>query len=603
MNTTLLLLLLSACAVADISCPSGSFANGNKCTLCPPGTFQGNRNEKSCSLCSAGYFNAFRGAISEDSCAPCPAETFSEPGAKQCTPCPTGSYSSGKSYKCYKMRPGFGFDSDDFEPCPKGFYNSGTSKFCKICPSGTTANKKRGATKCTKCTPGTYRDVRYITFIRNTKCFLCPRMTYADKSGTRQCKLCPLGTFINDKGSVSCTPCPAGTFRGRVQQKKCVPCPPGTSSNGIGAAGCKHPIKGCPWHTFEDKSGVCRSCMPGERLDGRSRVCVPCGWRKVSNGGAVRSCIRCPENEQPASDETIFEKSFCECIPGYKRGEDGLCRPCPLGTYGDKMPWAFWSNFRRSETYVEPTCDDCYQSGTYGDELGQTRCKLCKRGSYTSSYDMERPKSCIQCPKGFTTDPEEPRFVSPYDSKVENGFYQCYNTRTGCPEGYEPDATGYCESVSCPSHSFAIPTKWGPYCDACGRNQFVNDTRAICQKCAEGSFNPFYGHVRRTCTTCAENEVYERDACICRKNYWRRSGVCVKCPPGKVSIDEKCWDCLTGIPVTKNGVTRCKPCSGETYKVDIYSKYCSTCPSGYIRNVDVLGQLMYGCMPRTPYGL
>lgn len=600
--TILVFLSISITTYANVSCPVGSFNNGKKCTLCPKGTYQSEPDQKTCIQCPFGHYNNFRGAKRKRYCALCPPGTYSHQGSSKCTPCPPGKYSQAPASKCLKCAPGYGLwlYSNNCQPCDGGYYNDGSFKYCQPCPHGTVPERLSGAKKCIVCPPGTYKDPRQATYFPKPQCAPCPLMTYSDQYRTRQCKLCPLGTYTNVTGSKSCIPCPSGTSRGRVKQDACQKCRSGTSSKGIGAAACKHIKKGCPWGTFQDRNGECRACMPGERFDEKSLSCVQCGPNEVSGGGARTQCKRCPKNEQPAGDETIFEKSFCECIPGFKRKEDGLCRPCPVGTFGVTDLLKTARGAKRSSKYVRPHCDAC-RTGTHGDETGLTRCKICEKGTYSVPGEFEKPTSCTPCSKGTTTEALDPHYESPYDDYVVNPFGACYDIRSGCYEGDKPDENGNCKPSFCSENTFLDKKNPEYGCQNCNGDAFLNMTTTSCQLCPPNTMNPIFGHARTTCMKCKAGEVFRINRCVCQKNFRRVSGGCEKCPTGKVAIGGGCWNCLTGIAVMSQGVTTCKLCKGNSYKAAPLDKKCTLCPEGHVREKDVVGNRVNGCMPKNSY--
>ena len=107
-------------------CPPGGYKQGNKCYLCPAGTYR-----------------PISGGVQAASCAPCQPGYASDEGSLRCTECPPGKYASKAGKKrCSK--------------CPVGTYQdeSGSSE-CKDCPG----NDAPGSTSCSG---ELYRPIIYI---------------------------------------------------------------------------------------------------------------------------------------------------------------------------------------------------------------------------------------------------------------------------------------------------------------------------------------------------------------------------------------------------------------------------------------------------------
>lgn len=324
-------------------CAQGSFRDSGVCKLCRAGTYSNSINSASCQRCPPGTYYPFRGGKSPANCLRCPSETFSTSrGAvseRACKACPPGTHSQGGAARCLKCRKGFGmsvFEQTQCERCQPGSFNDGTTKFCRLCPGGTLANLRDGATKCVACAAGTFRDLLYQSDSAggagSSRCADCPRNTFASTLRSKQCKPCRPGT-VADKGSTTCTPCPSDTFRSSVRDARCAPCAAGTTSKPR-SEGCKHATKGCPFGTFEDARGACRACLTGERLDRAARKCILCGANEVSMGGDTTTCTKCERGKEPTTAAGLFERAHCVCALGTKQENDGSCSPCPSGTRG-----------------------------------------------------------------------------------------------------------------------------------------------------------------------------------------------------------------------------------------------------------------------------
>lgn len=601
---TVLVLNLSKTSFS-LSCGPGTFSSSSQCELCPPGTYNNNFSKTECVKCSPGTFYPFKGGIGFSNCLKCPYDTYSPiHGAiseKVCLTCPDGSYSQSGSSNCLSCPEGFGialYKTEKCLQCEAGFYNDGSFKFCRQCPSGTMANKNYGATKCIPCAKGKFRDVRYIqeVYPGRFKCNKCPENTFTKKMGTQQCELCPLGTF-SEIGAEECKPCLDGTFRGKLKSKKCVKCPAGTSSKGPAAA-CRHPLHGCPFDTFQDKSGTCRACKPGERLDISKMECVKCSPSEASRGGATTTCEQCAGDETPASDVTVYEKSECQCKLGYIRAADGSCEPCPAGWYGSVQPAQIFNNFYRSNyaTIIQPFCGVCPR-GTYS-KPGSVKCEICPPG--TISKDASA--SCSKCPPGSRTGLSNKAIYNGGNSLIFDSARQCITKKFSCPLGQIRSAKNNCipGEQRCP-----WPTRraFDRRCRVCLSYQYWNTTSQKCKNCPfrmtnEGS----RVHTNTKCVRCPQNAYLFKGKCICYMEYIMVGKTCQKCPDGLVERNGSCVKCRSGVTPFNGGKDdgRCGLCLGDKYLPD-GAKKCVRCPEGYKKMLDVAGTPLNQCAPADRY--
>lgn len=574
----------------EVNCPRGSFIKNGACELCPIGTYSSSENSASCEDCPIGSYNPFRGGQSFWNCLLCPAGTYSDvPAAKNCKPCPPGKYSQGGATKCLKCAPGEGLDSyrNECRKCYLGFYNDGSFKYCQLCPSGTGSNVIDRPTKCVPCPKGTFRDSRYSPAAR---CDKCPINSYTNVKGTRQCPMCPLGT-IAEKGATDCTPCPAGTFRDTVRKVRCLSCPVGLTSK-PGSAACKHPIKGCPFDTFEDPRGACKACLPGERFDASTKSCIRCADDEASRGGAVTSCTKCTGNTAPASDISRYERSECRCKLGYTLGNDGSCEACPPGTYGSERPsGALWNNLYRYSSNRKPYCARCDQ-GSYSAEAGSTSCKICPKDTFARDFASS---SCTKCPEGTVSDPKDSFFEA---DSIQNSRTDCFHLRHNCGLLYVRDGNlcvgGGCTNRNNPSEANG--------CRGCDSSEYW-DTKYGCSNCPSDEINLEYPHFETSCRKCGQNSVLNVSECVCKKDFGMTAGgKCKLCSLGLVESGRKCVKCVQGVTRIDGGKSRtaCTLCKANTYLPEGATK-CQPCPTGFKKMRDVAGNYLNMCSPINPY--
>lgn len=591
-----------------LNCDGGERLVGDKCIPCEPGTFRfwAYNNSPKCTRCRGGTFYSFTGARLEAFCHICPKNTYSKPASAKCTKCPKGQISGVGYRKCIQLcQPGFGRDDyeDKWSPCRLAFFNDGTQIYCHTCPSGTTTIK-RGAAKCIPCPAGSFRDIRFLRSLEKppVQCKECPNNSFS-KAGATQCELCPVGSVPN-RGRDSCKPCTAGTYRRMISSSKCMKCPTGTSSEGNQPAGCKHPKHGCPVHTFEDLSGECRGCMPGQRLEVINKTCVPCKLNEASAGGDSTTCEQCPKNSAPETELSIFERARCRCSPGFKpvfSGErsDSICVPCPAGTH-----WVSFYNIlygklyqRRLQLPKNPYYKACPR-GYYSDKPGMVKCKICPPGTISR---VSVPKQCEKCPKGSRPRPLSPEFFLLYPSF--SGAEECIQLKNACRVGQVRLSNGYCirKSRTCPLNHFPS----GRYCRACGRTSRYDPEKKDCAYCENHEWNANQSdqHMDTKCVACGREGAFIGPGCKCNFDEVRAGDGCKACPFGTfASISGVCKDCPANkVPVTSFGRNWCAKCSGNTYKARLTDQKCTKCPTGSRFSRDFLGRRMNGCMSQLNY--
>lgn len=609
----LLLIALVPLAFAQPTCEQGTIRAGSTCQPCDPGTYQPSRNRNSCIDCPAGTFNVFPGAFNLEQCAPCGENTFSTPASTFCTPCAPGLVSRINSTVCTTCEPGFKLTLDRTHltdeisclPCPANFINPARSLRCTRCPDGTISSQAH--TVCKPCKVGTAFELHGFNFFTDGEMAVCPEClvnTFASTRGTVQCPLCPLGT-TSRRGASSCTPCPPNTFRPNLVFRRCIPCDTGLTSKGIGAAGCRHPTKGCPFNTFEDGMGECRGCLAGQRLDLTSKTCVPCANGQISQGGATTTCSGCPLNMRPATSATILEGSKCVCSPGYV--DDGVqgCKPCPAGS-----EWfAPYENvirivLRRQNTFLQPVCQRC-KPGFFAPQPGTVKCRLCPLNTYST---VEGSAVCYDCPPNSVS-----RVGDPTDKRLryKSSRTTCFDARFGCEAGRSRRAG----SIFAKKCSISTAT-------SCLEKQFfTNFRRENCLSCRTGfgiEGFPISQSCRRCpngnigapgslmgCVQCPANSKsdMERAVCICRNGFEKNGDACKECPKRQVSFKGKCGECPAGTIFKKrsNGKRFCKPCNGPFFQATPGDKKCTRCPPGFKKARSLTGEIINSCVPSDPF--
>lgn len=292
-----------------MSCPEGSFSDGNLATRC-------RRCPKNMELVES--------IIGRPECRCRPGWGWKEGSeGKKCVKCAKGTAGGGNFY-CLPCSPGRYAPRRGLErclDCPLGTLQpqSGQSRCVSIlpCPKGLIPSLHAGCVNpATNCPPDHDRNVVY--FFNLPQCI-------PDE--------CPAGTariYFDDRmREVSCGTCSPG-WRYDASLQQCVSCPDNETSKGGLSTVCSECKLGKVF-----RSGQCR-CVGARRLTkGRCKVCPP-GTIGFSRRDG---CVACPAGS--------FNR-----VPGSLQ-----CEQCPVGTFTDKegstscTPCsAATTNFRAGET-------------------------------------------------------------------------------------------------------------------------------------------------------------------------------------------------------------------------------------------------------------
>jgi hypothetical protein len=83
-----------------------------------------------------------------------------------------------------------------------------------------------------------------------------------------------------------------------------------------------------------DATDVCRACATGKfRGNNRTRFCAECPADTFQNTTATLMCRPCPPNSSTLSEPGRSAIEHCVCGPGFQPLAQGLCLPCPAGTF------------------------------------------------------------------------------------------------------------------------------------------------------------------------------------------------------------------------------------------------------------------------------
>lgn len=582
----------NAQSLSTLKCGPGTFLQGSKCILCPPGTFQNATNAKSCHFCPAGFYIEVSGAQGLDLCQPCPQGTFSQKigatSASACKPCPSGLVSLSGSSKCLTCRPGTAVTKcnfGDMDPVPEGiigtwckgcckcpivpqelkcrecwprrFAERENSFGCETCKSGFSADE--GMARCRKCPAGTRPS-------SGIACSSCRRGTFNDQK-IMECRRCPPGSVPNrEKGATGCLPCPEGTAPDKNDTMRCVPCPDNGNKGIIGGSFCAPPNTPCADNFFRNKQNACQRCSTLERLDRAKMECVSCGSGEVSEGGLSEICSKCPRGTFVGEIEPFTGKAGCKCNPGWTRSRSPPfgCEPCPAGTFTEDTQ--FFGGGR---------CDDCPE-GTFSLP-GMNKCLPCPTGTVAS----KRQGKCTPCPKGLVP------------QQASSGL--CVDPRTNCPPGFSRSTSqgpyGKGGSIisfrkctpktisACPAGTFGKinPKTMEIRCRKCYRNTRFDEKKRECVPCEKGFYSR--GGLVASCTKCSSDSPPDSDCCrLSPESFDPKS--CFPCPPGSLFNGNglRCSDCPSG-SFGAVGALDCEFCPAGTFS-SVGAVKCTPCPDG-----------------------
>jgi hypothetical protein len=175
-------------------CHPGSFINISSgiCQSCTVGSFSPSKGSDDCTLCSKGQYQDQQG---QSTCWDCPRGQFNDDiGQTLCQPCAAGSYQNRTA-------------STICDQCPHDTYQSERNQY-ECIPCGAGKFSFEGATSCTLCPPGTFRENNSAPLLRSS-CNKCPAGTanpnYKSISSL-DCVKCPVNMYSGE-GSSACLAC------------------------------------------------------------------------------------------------------------------------------------------------------------------------------------------------------------------------------------------------------------------------------------------------------------------------------------------------------------------------------------------------------------
>ena len=372
---------------------------------------------------------------------------------------------------------------------------------------------------------------------------------YANKPGSTSCKICPVGHrcslitaapmkcsegYYQDQiGQTSCKRCKGGEYNVQTgRSTKCDICPVGHRCSFITSA----PMK-CSKGYYQDQIGQtsCKRCKGGEYnvQTGRSTKCdiCPVGHRCGFIYSAPMKCSKGYYQDQ------IGQTSCKRCKGGEYNVQTGRSTKCDICPVGHRCGFIYSAPMKCSKGY-------------YQDQIGQTSCKRCKGGEY--STQTGRSTKCDICPVGHRCS-----FITSAPMKCSKGYYQDQIGQTSCKR--------------CKGGEYNVQTGRSTKCNICPVGHRCSYITAAPVKCRTGKYQDQTGQT--SCKWCKDGEYNIQIG---------RSTKCDICPAG-----HRCWyvnvapvKCRTGKYQDQTGQRTCKWCKNGQYSLQTGSTECESCPAG-----------------------
>jgi hypothetical protein len=335
-------------------CPAGFEYNAgeNTCTACAFGFFKPLVGQGNCTACESMFTNTVTSSTGAQSSADCVCKHgYYGPASSNCVVCPSGSYNNAV---------GSGTQQDRCTNCGLNAVTTANPPRIQadcLCPLGFGGLSATGA-DCTSCAIGTYSAA-----VDSSECTACIATTTTAAAGQDEqsdCK-CEKG-YTGPGGATPCTQCLAGTYREGVAtgNDTCVECGAGTYSDTVGAFNATT-CELCGPNTYRatpgaDNLNLCLACAPGETSPAGSSDCSGCSTGATPNpptpgvcqckagyfGMGETGCTPCPSNTfkgigdalacdtcgsyaVSASGSTVLGN--CTCTTGYTVGSPPNCGP------------------------------------------------------------------------------------------------------------------------------------------------------------------------------------------------------------------------------------------------------------------------------------
>ncbi|EKX45110.1 hypothetical protein GUITHDRAFT_139373 [Guillardia theta CCMP2712] len=584
---------------------SNTFIEGvwtyNTC-ICPAGTEIGIHG---CLPCNAGFI---KNATGNQSCSPCPANTYSSVSRTTCETCPLHSVSGNRSqdkWNCTCIE-GYGYEGGQelvCSECPRGYVKNSVGNYaCSPCPANTYSSVSR--TTCETC------PLHSVSGNRSQDKWNCTCIEGYGYEGGQElvCSECPRGYVKNSVGNYACSPCPANTYSS-VSRTTCETCP-------------LHSVSG---NRSQDKWNC--TCIEGYGYEGgQELVCSECPRGYVKNSVGNYACSPCPANTYSSVSRTTCEtcplhsvsgnrsqdKWNCTCIEGYgyEGGQELVCSECPRG-YVKNSVGNYACSPCPANTYTAnstKTCTHCTSNSSspagswsvlnctcnpgYVHELvNSTTCSACPEGKYRNVSAT----SCITCPPSTFS-----------DVKGASSVEMCKSCPTLYYWKWFPIASAH---VSLYPQFDLSESSFQLLLQQCGCNpgEGLNPSQLpYCVACEAGKYKDVFGPYN--CTSCPNNMISQSGAdsrlsCVCDKGYYGENGLnCSACPMGKYKSNSGSAPC-NSCPVSKysdslaaTNVQACLSCPDHSFSKEA-STIISDCKCNALQTASTVCKCNAGYEP------
>ena len=142
---------------------------------------------------------------------------------------------------------------------------------------------------------------------------------------------------------------------------------------------------------------TCKICDPGQFAPALGAQCVSCPPDTFSSGyTALGQCAACPLGQSTYGASGSTSASACRCPAGMEQGPDGACAGCPVSTYSvNGTCTACPANSLATAGATSATSCRCDNGYKWADGV----CEPCPKGTYWAGANS----ACRACPTGSTT--------------------------------------------------------------------------------------------------------------------------------------------------------------------------------------------------------
>jgi hypothetical protein len=248
-----------------------------------------------------------------------------------CRPCVPGSF---KEHKDHELCAYCGAPSAEHGHSLLHHFGSADSgadnkSHCNVCPTFSGQDARvvgpgllvmDNFTDC-KCFPG-HENRSALS------CSACPPYRIQTAFSDAPCVFCAAGHYFVER-HLACSACHLAADGGPAHELLVLNSLDPALPWGVDGGDCV-----CRLGHERDATDVCRACATGKfRGSNRTRFCAECPADTFQNTTANLLCRPCPPNSSTLSEPGRSAIEHCVCGPGFQPLAQGLCLPCPAGTF------------------------------------------------------------------------------------------------------------------------------------------------------------------------------------------------------------------------------------------------------------------------------